>query len=264
MSDEEKEIVADREAVLSWDIGIKNLSYCILERNGDGRFEDQTRTKHGFYIRDWDIINLYEDEVLPVRYCEEKTKKGKVCHKKAKYHVGNREFFCKTHKPDHAVLIKKPKKKKKTPFDHAKRMKEALDARPELLNVNYVILENQPSQMNPMMKTVQMLLFSYFSYAFGTDRAPTLIHIGNVNARQKEKLPTVDTDWPGSSYEQVVNDRYNRVKDRYRRRKILCLEYAKMCLEDAPEYLSFLENHNKQDDLTDCFLQATDWFLRNK
>jgi hypothetical protein len=250
------------ESVLSWDIGVKNLSYCILERN-KCNYEDQTLTKQGYFIKDWDLINLYEDEKEKINYCKEPLKtKGKICNRKGKYYEGDK-YYCNKHKTDNSKAIKKPKKLKKSPFEYSKRIKVELDKRPELLNVNYVIIENQPSQLNPTMKSVQMLLFSYFSYKFNTNEAPSLISVVNVNAKQKEKLPVNDPDWIGSIYEQRVNDRYNRVKDRYKRRKILCLEYAKMCLENAPEYLSFLDNHSKQDDLTDCFLQATDYFIRN-
>ena len=32
----------------------------------------------------------------------------------------------------------------------------------ELLNVDYVVIENQPSLKNPQMKSIQMILYSYF------------------------------------------------------------------------------------------------------
>lgn len=253
------------QTVLSWDIGVKNLSYCVLQRVKNGCFDDQRCTKQGYHIKDWDLINLYEEDIIPDRFCGEKTKKSKICGRKAKYCLDD-VYFCKIHMDDKATVIKKPKRSKRSkrsPFEYAKRIKKALDERPDLLKVDYVIIENQPSQLNPVMKSVQMLLFSYFSYHYGTDKAPDLLLVRNVNARQKEKLPIKDNDWLGSSYEATVSNRFTKVKSRYARRKILCLEYAKMCLENMPEYLSYLENHKKQDDLTDCFLQATDWFLRN-
>lgn len=263
MSIEEKKIddTIHQESVLSWDIGLKNLSYCVLERNNKNREEDQTQTKHGYYIRDWGLINLYEDEKEVVHYCQERTKKGSICNKKAKFIKGDK-FYCKVHKNENSSAIKKGKKKRRTPFEYAKRIKRALDEKPELQDVNYVIIENQPVNLNPIMKSVQIILLSYFSFLH--ESSPILLSVSNVNAKQKEKLPENDTDWVGSIYEQKVRACFDRIKDRYRRRKILCLEYAKLCLHDAPEYLSYLENHTKQDDLTDCFLQATDWFLRNE
>jgi hypothetical protein len=247
--------------VLSWDVGVKNLAYCILERNIDN-IEDKPKTKHGFYIRDWGVINLHEDEMAEVKLCESLTKKGSICNKKTKLFLDD-HFYCKTHSPLNSKLIKKPKKKLKSPFEYSKRMKLAFEKNPGLLNVDAVIIENQPSNLNPVMKTVQMLVFSYFSYNCESEKSQNLTFVGNINAKQKEKLPKNDLEWPGSENEIIVKNRYTKIKDPYKRRKILCLEYAKMCLKNCPKYLSHLENHSKQDDLSDCFLQATDWFLRN-
>jgi hypothetical protein len=83
-----------------------------------------------------------------------------------------------------------------------------------------------------------------------------------IHARKKEQLADRDEDWPESVYQQRAADRMQRTKDRYKRRKIKCVEYAKLCIAEMPEYLSFLENHSKQDDLSDAFLQACDWLSR--
>lgn len=247
------------ELVLSWDIGIKNLSYCLLQKGGD--IDEESKTKQGYYIKDWGLINLYDDEIK-VNYCKCMTKKNKVCNKKATFSF-NEEFYCKTHKTENSSLIKKPKKSKRSPFEYAKRIKEALHSHNNLLEAHTVIIENQPSQLNPVMKSVQMLLFSYYSYYFGTDKAPNMKLVTNINAKQKEKLPLKDPDWD-TSENKIRHEQFkNKSKDPYKRRKNICFEYAKLCLQNAPEYLGYLDNHSKKDDLTDCFLQATDWFLRN-
>ena len=38
--------------LLSWDVGIKNLSYCILEKSNDSNID----------ILEWGIINLQEND----------------------------------------------------------------------------------------------------------------------------------------------------------------------------------------------------------
>lgn len=250
-------------SVLSWDIGMKNLSYCILERKSDIREEDQSHTKHGYYIKDWGLIDLFEEDVPAVNYCCGKTKKGTDCNKKAKYNEDDK-YYCKAHKTEKSKLTKKVKRKKRTSFEYAKRINQVLDESPKFLDVNYVVVENQPSQLNPIMKSIQMIIFSYFSFQHGCEKASNLISVNNVNPRQKEKLPPKDDEWTGSSYENNYLERVANIKDRYKKRKLLCLEYAKFCLRDAPEYLAYLDNHKKQDDLTDSFLQATDWLLRQK
>ena len=40
--------------ILSWDVGIYNLSYCILEKT-----DDSDKIK----ILDWDIVNLVDNEL---------------------------------------------------------------------------------------------------------------------------------------------------------------------------------------------------------
>ena len=39
---------------------------------------------------------------------------------------------------------------------------EIIEIKPTDMKIDYVLLENQPSQMNGSMKTVQMLLYGYF------------------------------------------------------------------------------------------------------
>ena len=109
------------------------------------------------------------------------------------------------------------------------------------------------------MKTVQMIVFSYFSFKHSPD-TPFTVH--NVNAKRKEKLPTMDKDWEDSSYKKEYESRIQNIKSNYSKRKLLCFYYAKLCLEPSPEMQDFLSTHNKQDDLTDSFLMCTDWFFR--
>ena len=90
--------------ILSWDVGIYNLSYCILEKE-----EENVK------IIDWDIVNLVDNEEM--------------------------------------------KKNRSLLFENIPRK---LHEVPQLLNVDIVIIENQPSLKNPQMKSIQMILYSYF------------------------------------------------------------------------------------------------------
>ena len=92
--------------ILSWDVGIYNLCYCLLEKdNVDNKIK----------ILSWDIVNLVDNE--------------------------------------------KMKKNKTLLFENIPRKLQEI---PELLNVDYVVIENQPSLKNPQMKSIQMILYSYF------------------------------------------------------------------------------------------------------
>lgn len=241
------------EKVIAWDIGLKNLSYCILQKNGEGSI-----TKHNYSIIDWEVINLYSDD-FKTPLCNSKTKKKDICGKKAKYYNGD-NFYCKIHSPDKVKEIKKPKIKNKNPFEYAKRIKIELDKRPGLCDVNYVIIENQPALINPIMKTVQIIILSYFSFKYCEEK-PYLVQ--NINAKLKEKLPLDDKDWDNSIYNIQYKERIKTINNKYTRRKLLCFYYAKMCLEPSPEMQDFLSEHKKKDDLTDSFLMCTGWLLKN-
>ena len=80
--------------IISFDIGIKNMAYCIISNTNDN--------KNPIIIHDWNVINLIQDENTITSNCSciipPKTKKGnsKICGKKAKY-MKNNEYFCEKH-----------------------------------------------------------------------------------------------------------------------------------------------------------------------
>jgi len=87
--------------IISWDVGVIHLAYCILECSCKGEEVD-------IEILDWDEINLIEDERIKLECCGElKAKKGvspNPCGKNATYYLNldNKNFgFCKTHLSQH-------------------------------------------------------------------------------------------------------------------------------------------------------------------
>ena len=129
--------------ILSWDVGIHHLSYCILEQNED--------TKH-IQIIDWDVIDLVDD----------------ISQKK-----------------NITLLFQNIPKK--------------LDSIPSLLdNIQRVCIENQPTLKNPTMKTIQIILYSYFLIRGVTDLKENPIQlISFISATNKLKVyqgPYIDPD----------------------------------------------------------------------
>ena len=77
--------------ILSWDVGICNLAYCLIE------LSDTTKE---YKIIDWNIINLRKNDINKnILICEEKTNgKKKICKNKAKYtHKTSNKPFCLRH-----------------------------------------------------------------------------------------------------------------------------------------------------------------------
>jgi len=226
--------------ILSFDIGIKNLSYCLFDSDTDE-------------ILDWDLINLCSDVEF---YCDRVLKNKKICNKKAKYYSED-EYFCNRHKDSKCKEIKK---KKKIPKDYAIDIKKQLDERKELSDIDIVLIENQPVLKNPVMKTIQVIVFSYFCFKITNNNN---LDVLNVSARTKEKLPTLDKEWVDTSYYKDYISQTENTKDKYKIRKIICKEYAKYLLHEKPELQSFLMEHKKQDDLTDSFLMCVYYSNKN-
>ena len=76
--------------VISFDVGIKNMAYCILEH-----------TENGVFIDKWGVLNLMSDDTIS-HTCDcmniPKSKKAtpKGCGKNAKYHKNNK-YYCEKH-----------------------------------------------------------------------------------------------------------------------------------------------------------------------
>jgi len=71
--------------VLSIDVGIKNLAFCLFEKDANSSY---------FNIAKWDIINLSQEDEIQKCKCAEKN--GMVCNKPAKYML-NDNYFCLKH-----------------------------------------------------------------------------------------------------------------------------------------------------------------------
>ncbi len=268
--------------ICSWDVGIYNLSYCILEQDDISK---------EIKIIKWDIVNLVDSDA----------------QKK------NRTLLFQN------IPIK-------------------LNQVPELLEVDYVYIENQPVLKNPQMKSIQMILYSYFLFYGITDgiliqktcedgsveeynhkvksvdlcsasnklkvydgpeialedlkkkRAPA-----NPNKKSKKKkkeeeeqelnyndqldaLDSEDEDYE-EKYAEIMafkmakkneDESIEKVKTvidattqsggsslAYGDKKKLAIAHATYFLKDQdPKYLEFFNSHKKRDDLADSFLQG--------
>jgi hypothetical protein len=72
--------------LLSYDVGIKNLAYCIVDISPD----------HTLSMVEWNVLDLCSSDGPVCRICTEKLKNGRTCGKKAKYCKGD-EANCEKH-----------------------------------------------------------------------------------------------------------------------------------------------------------------------
>ena len=183
--------------ILSFDIGIKNLAYCILDNDEDNKLR----------IIKWDIIKILEDN----------------------------------------------EKCKGFPLDElTKRLYKQLNSHFYSYNITKVLLENQPVLKNPVMKSVQMIVFSFFQYqAILLAREINTIKL--INASNKLKV--------GKTFTEINNNEdIIKIKSKYTRNKKFAIEYTYKILQDRIEnfetLIEYFKENKKRDDLADAFLQG--------
>ena len=220
-------------SLLSFDIGIKNLAYCILCK----------KTKN---IKDWGIINISCDDL-----CSHINTKGIKCDKSATYKTVNEILLCTGHSKLKQYSNDKLKKNKSKNNMHSlgSKMVEELDKIPLFVECDEVIVENQPALKNPTMKSIQMMVYSYFLIK----SKPIVLEM--INARNKLKVykgPTVLTPWE------------NNKKYKYKINKYLAIEYCKyMIYNEKTKFKDLYNMSKKKDDLSDCYLQGIYFLEKN-
>jgi len=223
--------------ILSFDVGIKNLSFCLLNDS---------------VIEDWGILNICTDDV-----CDHKNAKtGQRCDKSVKFVCKNGGFastdafqVCSGHKKLKQYSDKKFKccpKKKNPMLDQGTKMVETLQKKDNFLEVDLVVIENQPALKNPTMKSIQMILYSYFLIQGVTNDESKIDCIQMINARNKLKAYT------GPIVECNITDKYKKTK-------FLGIEYCKYMIgesEQSDTWINLFTTSKKKDDLSDAYLQG--------
>lgn len=268
--------------LISFDIGIKHMAYCVFDQ--------------AHQVIAWDILNLIESDPPPI--CTEATATKKPCGKKAKYGHGDDRWFCETHAkkatglrlPSPAlkaaalakaktdalgelcvecgldatgskqvrlerlkqfvatsvlVPVVKPKGNANTAnlITLGRTLATALDAMTVLRDVTHVIMENQIGPLAGRMKTLQGMLTQYFIL-----RHPTA-HVEFISSANKLKLGQGHADpdpapGPANTYQQHKRD---------------SVTLTRQMMRDPTWLAHFNDAKTKKDDLADAYLQGV-WY----
>ena len=208
-------------SVLSFDIGIKNLCFCELNDKGK--------------ILDWAIVNISND--VP---CEHKMKNGKCCDKPGtfiyKCKLDNSEMYlCTSHSKNKCYdKVKKFNNPKNNIFHISQNLVKKLDEFKFIeRNITDVIVENQPSLKNPTMKSIQMIVYSYFLVNGICKDDSSIVGLEMINARNKLKV------YKG---EPIKCD----IKETYKRNKFLAVKYCEKMIVDEEQKFIDLYNDSKK------------------
>lgn len=219
---------------LSFDIGIKNLAYTILEKD-----EETKEIK----IIEWNIINIMEEDINKQKICDlEKCKKFAEYYNKKECNT----FLCKTHYKKHNKRLNRIKIincNNVNTFDVMNKMYDLLDRDYKyFLDCDLAILEMQPVKRQ-QMRSIANLLYAYFNLR-GVREDVKMSNVVFTNACNKLKYSFDEED--------------NKKKNTYSERKKLAIVYTydyldKMNDEDNRNLFTLSK---KKDDLADCLLQC--------
>jgi hypothetical protein len=231
--------------VLSIDIGIRNLSFCIM--NAIDKSDINT-----YKIHLWDVFNTLDSDDYK---CESLQKNGKVCGKKCSFKYSKLEHVihcCKTHFPKDITINKNNTFKKKNVDmyllqDIAKivlqKVQNIYDNNKELFNLlNDIIIELQPT-VSPRNKFISHIIYGKLVELLQNQNTK----IRFIRASSKLKAYT------GPDIEC-------KLKGDYAKRKWLSIQYSKWFLENKfsheqkEKWMPIFLSHTKLDDMSDCLL----------
>lgn len=132
--------------------------------------------------------------------------------------------------------------------------------------IDKVIIENQPSNLNGIMKTIQYLIFAYFDLLRHWDGiVGEVILISPVHKLQNHNyvVGSVGPIGPvGPAKDTTQTNRAAR-KTKYNQNKAHSIEICRHYIRNDEALQAFFASHKKKDDLADTCLQAISYIRKN-
>jgi len=232
--------------IASFDIGIKNLAFCIM-------YYDHARPSGSqFVIKSWQNLNLIPngDPIPCVCLIKSGKKKGECCGKKAHWLSQQNEPLCRVH-----AKSGRPIEYRRTDsmsfLEINTELVKRLDQFPELLDCDQIVLEKQPTMGTNRVRMLPYMLYSYFVIRGMIDpESPRIKSVGFISP--KNKLSIYDgPDIPCN------------LKRAYDRNKFLGTRHCEYLIRNDQPNLKLFREHRKKDDLADAFLQGA-WYLLSR
>lgn len=256
--------------VLSIDVGVKNLTYSYLHLYSETEF----------YIDKWEIVDVLSFNQPPLQQlCNHYSKMTKtqlkdVILKEKIVKDEDINEFNKMKKEEYKDIIKKYLKengfklrKKDSNLsidDLGSRVIEMLEIKfGEIIHsLDYVLIENQPCMKNPKMKSLQIIILTYFLLKKIQLKKDTIVKCVHANLKMKYCVQR--------NFIEKKPESYNETK------KTACFVVNKLLenvsnlpnkeLKDKTIYNieNIWKKTKKKDDLSDVVLQTLGFFYKNK
>lgn len=249
--------------ILSFDVGVVNLSYCILDINDDkiNNFISEMKSikkkdynkdhsenaVHLVGISDWKVVNITGDFIK----CQQNTLNGE-CINQAIYNSAENIKICEEHYLRGSKELPRDKKKCKDVYLTSQMLYRHLDRlfKDELFD--YVLIENQPVMKNANMKTVQILIYSYFVYRNTLEKSLNS-ELKFVSAQNKLKPFSIILE------QNIKKLKYSEKKKRAKSDT----EYFLNNIYKNTNWIQYYNKYRKKDDLADSLLQGIFYYLKN-
>ena len=271
--------------LLSFDVGIKNLAYCLLSITETENINENS-SKHFIEIIKWNIIDLSCDHVeeSETEAVEKNIKQCCKCKKAATYCTHSNTMlpedvkkYCKKHAeeaqlPMHPKLLKSNSKSGQAPYivplsvkkvscnkinivDLGKNIKCHLDVifAEHMDKIDAILIENQIGNLAGRMNVLQGMISQYFIMR-------NITNIEFISATNKLKLfKAIINKKNNASGEGNLDNVLESEKKLYKMRKDAGKMVCRSLLTFYPklnEWITKYDKHKKNDDLADCFLQG--------
>jgi hypothetical protein len=160
----------------------------------------------------------------------------------------------------------------------------------ELKNMNinmidYVLIENQPSNLNGIMKTIQYLIYGYFSLIKYWDKEVENVILVNASLKTKNHIYVINMEEKAGRAGKVAKEgkagkasnasktdsgagegknKKGFRRDKYKNNKMLSIELCREYISDDEELQKIFNENKKKDDLSDACLQAVSYIRSNE
>ena len=129
---------------------------------------------------------------------------------------------------------------------------EELEKKKNLLDVETVLIENQPTLRNPKMKAISSTIYDYYLIRGIFDKERTNSKINLVKYMSpSNKLKLAEE----GDTQKLIKLKGDQAKT-YNLTKSLGIKYCRKMIEKYDNWKSYFEGTKKKDDLADCFLQG--------